>query len=960
MLNVPSVRLTVPKSFDGEILREILIDTIINSPKKLIYIHAGAGHGKTTFLSQIANCSGNAVWLSLDGENDVFTFIDTLCEAVKYTFPEFDFSTTEYLPFYEKSNFISMLAGAFICSIENIPEDFVVIMDDLHTIEEEQVKKFIVSLIKYIPKNIKVCLGSREAPCEDLLSYKIKGEITELTQKELAFTREEIAGILGFDDPAIYDTTEGWPLAISSFKILLENGISIGDINSYSHETLYAYLFRECIANLNSDMVDFLKSSACFDELDAHMLDDVLNKKNTKLMLESLVNRNIFTIKTSNGLYRYHTLFKNSLLERMDNVQRSLLRQKAARYYFDQKQYSRAGRYAMNSKDYELLEKIILVCYRDYLKGCKFNELRIWFQSLDNTAIQLSSEILVAIGAFNSVIGNFVKANEYIDTALPQISKDNMELYFEAMIHKARVLRNFVSFEESNMLLDKLIAELNNQDVELSYAVVIEKLYNLCWNSRINEAYALARNMIELCAKSGKIKVMNWFERYLCTIHFFAGRMKDCIYYYEKSLEIPEDELKYLGMHSTGIYVAKAYQMMGERSRSLSILSAELKRLRNTGNYEEMWAGYLLAAEIYYQNSFIDKMNGFDASFGTCIKYFTLADEYAPLYRKTYFQMQWAKLQRLTYGLFFSDTHNKNQVQEIFENLDNAGAYLKNVVLARLMGYFSAISDFQSAVKCAQMCIAAGENSGMLLHSSLAYGILAKAAIDTNDYENSISLTRHYLKLCSDNGLYEYFKLRKTYDPVLEFAYDNGIEPEITKQMMEFAGYKPKKTYVETLGAFTVYRDKKRQNIIKFRTKKERELLAFLLDAGGQGATKEQIYNAIWWESESKNIKNLIAVNLRHLKNDLKCAGLEEAVSYRENRYFICRDDIVCDSDLFERIYEEFKLHNTKEQATKIISLYKGEYLSDFEALWAVVKSIKYREIYEEAVKYLEKGATFP
>jgi len=49
--------------------------------------------------------------------------------------------------------------------------------------------------------------------------------------------------------------------------------------------------------------------------------------------------------------------------------------------------------------------------------------------------------------------------------------------------------------------------------------------------------------------------------------------------------------------------------------------------------------------------------------------------------------------------------------------------------------------------------------------------------------------------------------------------------------------------------------------------------------------------------------------------------------------------------------YEEFKLNN-KEQAKKLLSLYKGEYLADFEGLWAVGKRIKYHEIYEEAKKY--------
>ncbi|NLL19708.1 MAG: hypothetical protein GX262_11905 [Clostridia bacterium] len=101
-----------------------------------------------------------------------------------------------------------------------------------------------------------------------------------------------------------------------------------------------------------------------------------------------------------------------------------------------------------------------------------------------------------------------------------------------------------------------------------------------------------------------------------------------------------------------------------------------------------MWAGYLIAAEIHYQNTFIDRMNGKNASLETAEKYFTLADEYAPLYLKTTFQLHWAKMQRLTYSLIFTDAPKEEIVQEIFDNLDQAKAYLKNLVLARLMKYF--------------------------------------------------------------------------------------------------------------------------------------------------------------------------------------------------------------------------------------------------------------------------------
>lgn len=51
---------------------------------------------------------------------------------------------------------------------------------------------------------------------------------------------------------------------------------------------------------------------------------------------------------------------------------------------FAHKQYSRAAWYAIESKDNELLENIISACCRDYIKASNYNDLRIWFQALND------------------------------------------------------------------------------------------------------------------------------------------------------------------------------------------------------------------------------------------------------------------------------------------------------------------------------------------------------------------------------------------------------------------------------------------------------------------------------------------------------------------------------------------------------------------------------------------------
>lgn len=140
-----------------------------------------------------------------------------------------------------------------------------------------------------------------------------------------------------------------------------------------------------------------------------------------------------------------------------------------------QNRYSEAAVYAQRLSDRDLLGQIILLCYRDEINNGNFSELRGWLNALDDGAEGLSRELLVAKGALLSTIGNFTEARICLDCAIPLLNTTDNKLYMEAMIHKARVLRNSISFEESTRLLDGLITKLDDPTSEESYRVVIEK-----------------------------------------------------------------------------------------------------------------------------------------------------------------------------------------------------------------------------------------------------------------------------------------------------------------------------------------------------------------------------------------------------------------------------------------------------------------------------------------------------
>lgn len=953
-----SALLTVPKAAPGEMLRQRLTDRTEADLRRIVFVHAAAGYGKTTFLAQLARNSSHAVWLSLTGESDVLTFTDTLCEAVRRVFPQYGFQPSECLPFIEQENYISIVANALIGSLEQLSSQILFVLDDLHTITDSEIKKLVACFLRFSPDSIRLLLGSREAPWPEFTPLKVRGSILEIGQDELTFTEQETEQLLGFFDGAIYRMTEGWPLAIGSFRVLLENGVSPADIPVQGSEVLSTYLFYECIGRLSPETVDFLKSSSCFDDLDSVMLDAVLKRQHSALILDSLTARNLFILKTGEGHYHCHALFRKCLQKTLEPVKISELQRGAALYYLEEQDFPTSAEYAIKLNDRALLKRIILASYRPLIRSGSFSELRQWFQVVREDSSANDADFLLAKGAFLSCIGNFTEAKKALDRAIPSLDRENRTLYMEAMLHKARVLRNDVSFEASDELLNRLIPKLKQCEPEVSCLIVIEKLYNLCWNSLVREAYALARQEIERHSREGNLKIKARLESYLTAVHFFAGNMREAVASYEKSLALPEENKDSLDIHGTGIYAAKAYQMLGDRERSLDVLNDSLNQMKHRGKYEEMWSGYLFAAEIHFQNALIDRSNGLDASFEVTKKYFTLADEYAPLYRRTTYQQQWARLQRLTYSVMFENGPKEQAIREIFQHLNDCSDYFKSIILARLMGYFAAVHDIPNAFQCAKRCAEVGEITGAQLHASLAYGTLTRCCLATRELEKAKQYVTLFLRCCAKNGIYEYFKL-SGYGSVLQFAYDNNIERNDTEQFMAFSGYKTKKAYVQTFNGLAVFPFHDRSKAIKLRTKKERELFAFLLTAGEPGATKEQIYAAIWSDSESKNIMRLIGVNLAQLKKDLTPLGIDSLVLCSEKRYRISRKELVCDFELFESTAENSDV-SSENRDTAILSLYSGEYLEDFEAVWATAKRIEYQKIYEKALNKAQKNKCEP
>lgn len=128
--------------------------------------------------------------------------------------------------------------------------------------------------------------------------------------------------------------------------------------------------------------------------------------------------------------------------------------------------------------------------------------------------------------------------------------------------------------------------------------------------------------------------------------------------------------------------------------------------------------------------------------------------------------------------------------------------------------------------------------------------------------------------------------------------------------------------YVRTFGNFDVY--SKGEPII-FKRSRSKELLAYLIDRKGAGATKKEIASILFPNQEyERRVEDYINKIYREMIRSLDEAGLSDIVVKKRNYYAINPDKIKCDRYDFEK------------GKTAAIKAYMGEYMQQYS--WASFK----------------------
>lgn len=932
------------------ILRLRLVEKLSPPGSRLTYIHAGAGYGKTTLLMQYAEGRNDVVWLSLDErDSDTLFFLHHLEASIREKLERFEFYAADYIPFAGSKTFASTVLPALLEAIGH--RSLSILIDDVHEIHNDTVIELLTAWAMACPPNISLIMVSRHELWDSLFHLKMAGGIAEFIKSDLCFSREETEKLWGFFDEDTYAATEGWILAIQSYRQAARDGKTISVSRLQAERDLYRYLLNKIFLQLPTETQYFLKATSRLPVLKVEHCDDLLGIINSREILENLVHRNIFTLCVSAGFYRYHALFASFLQQNDDGLGRETL-YKAMAFCYDSKDYEQAANYALLLQNGSVIQDCIGAILDKPFDWGRNRSLKKYFDFLEVHSADLSPRVMLAKGMFFSDQGDFYQAEKLLSAAIPQLSTDDKSLYLHAMTHMARVLRNRVSFEESTRCIDALLPLLQDAPMQDWYGVMIEKIHNLTLTSRLADAMELTMTMMEQCLKAGEVGVKVWFERYLTVIYFYQGNYKSCVQAYENSLSIPLEEQDWLMRHSIGAYAAKAYQVTGQEEKVLPLLERELARLQQLGLYEEYSIYYLLYTEILHSVELLKRYNGLPFDFSATDRYMAMAEEYAVLNRGTCDHYLFVKIWRLSSRLLEQPEKTAQSIDETLALLKNTTPFFQSLAYGRMANALDTLG--QNPEQCKdffQRSIQIGEEIGSYAYTTIAYGRLAAIYLREGNQDAARESTRRFLELSRQYDHCYYIRFKPLFASVLKLAVEAGISPEFTRKMLSYGGYMAERVYINTLGSFYIAPAYNRGSPVKIRTQKARELLAYLLE-NRKGVTRKQIFADLWENSEA-NVTNLFHTRRGEIRRTFESLGAANPILHEKGVYRLNMEEIICDYDLFQEAVDEFRRQSTLENAQRIVDCYTGRYLDDLEALWAESRRLQYEDSFLEVADTL-------
>ena len=398
----------------------------------IVAVVAPAGYGKTTLLALWAEDDDRPfAWVSLDShDNDPIVLLSHIAVALARVspLPPETFDALRTAGVSVPATVVPRLGAA----LSQVPHPVVLILDDVHHLWDGASLDALVALVDHVRGATQVALAGRGMPVP-LARHRAQGRVLEFGVQSLAFTDDGARSLLraaGADLPEtevaeLARRTEGWAAglylaALSPARIRLATGAG-SDIDD--DRFVADFLQSELLSRLSTRDLSFLTRTSVLDRLSGALCDAVLEESGSTAVLEHLQRDNLFLVPLDGRgqWYRYHSLFRDLLRQRLDRNGREhsrALLHRAADWCEVDGQLETALHYAQDAEDVDRVARIAIALTQPMYAAGRAETVMSWFDWVDERGAVERHPAVAALAAYVCAItGRPAAADRWADVA---------------------------------------------------------------------------------------------------------------------------------------------------------------------------------------------------------------------------------------------------------------------------------------------------------------------------------------------------------------------------------------------------------------------------------------------------------------------------------------------------------------------------------------------------------------
>ena len=449
-LQLINTKLNIPKLRSGIVSRENLLSRLSEGiSTKLTLISAPPGYGKTTLVLDWLVHSGSGypvAWVSLDeSENDPIQFLLYVIAALEKIQEDVGQDVRAILQGSQELQ-IQTILSILINDIDLIGEDFILILDDCHVIDNNEVHETLNFLIDHLPTKMHIVILTRADPALPLARLRANGDLVEIRASDLAFGVDEAVEFLNTsmqldlsndEIQILMGRTEGWIAGLQLAALSVQGREDVSQkISTFGGRTEYIvdYLIEEVLNKQSEEVRQFLLRTSILKRLNESLCNALTGQTSGDTILKKLDQANLFVTAVDNEYrwYRYHHLFADLLryqLRAQEGETRLLdLHRRAARWFEQYALVDDALFHYLAARDTPAAASLVAAHTMLAFRRGEIHSAKKWLEALPEESIHASPRLcldmawICAVRDDDKPLAKFVAATE---GALPGSDYEN-------------------------------------------------------------------------------------------------------------------------------------------------------------------------------------------------------------------------------------------------------------------------------------------------------------------------------------------------------------------------------------------------------------------------------------------------------------------------------------------------------------------------------------------------------